>query len=420
MLDLVPTPRSTINIAQDEWTKFSPELIADMRTGIKTRHQGKSFAALTLTALAHTHGVLSGLLPTETADEVITRSRKMQQQWADWVAKYEDDCRNFKRVCAQKRANQDQELLHDLAESRKVAAIAAKAAEAHSKHFIQTHQGNDALTSAASRVSNFLEEVCVLEASKSQGQPLAARNSKAVPVLVIWDLNALPNSDVLDPSGKCSERVHAIIAMLTAFPGYSMAVVIHKRSAPSGGMSRRGFHDALSRYMERCGLDCDMDLALNYKSVARQKTPLIVPAYLMFLRGTRQTSIFNFSDLIKGSLIDLQPASYKDMVDVGPDGGDSSARQGSNLSAHKRLQFLPVNTFTSIFEATFSTLKGPCAPLLPIKIISFHLLHTTYHLHVAATCCPWPIWEDGPRVGVSCCACPVVHCGCASPWQRTK
>ena len=94
-----------------------------------------------------------------------------------------------------------------------------------------------------------------------------------IPVLVLWGLNGIPANMLLKNS--CANVVVPQIALmkelLAANPTHTCGAIIERRACP-GGLSRRTFHSAIYAALESKGVDCDTDLVLNFKEIARPNT----------------------------------------------------------------------------------------------------------------------------------------------------
>ena len=78
----------------------------------------------------------------------------------------------------------------------------------------------------------------------------------------------------------------------------------------------------------------------------RQRRSLVAPATLLFHGDSRNDNIFSMSSIMRGSITDLDPGTYKDMWNMTSNNIEASGGDGSgdrNLSRNQRLQFLPSN-----------------------------------------------------------------------------
>ena len=163
------------------------------------------------------------------------------------------------------------------------------------------------LQTGAEITKEFLENVCLNEAA-----PGTCRQN--IPTLVIWDLNALEGK-MTEPT-HLHQHVSTLKGILLVQDTYGVGLIIHRRNQPPGKMTRRAFHNALASMLEQEGLDCDMDLAFNYKVVSRHRTPLVLAAWIVFLKASAAGRWFSWTNLVRGSLTDLDQANYNEMCTV--------------------------------------------------------------------------------------------------------
>ena len=135
--------------------------------------------------------------------------------------------------------------------------------------------GSKVLETGASTFSKFLGDIALLE--NSGGKPL--------PSIIGWDLNGIPTNLLTggeEPmQTRLCQQLHLMKEILTARPKYTMGIIIERRSTPPGRMTRRAFHTAIYSNLEAKDIDCDTDLALNFKETPRpmsSKFPLPLPS----------------------------------------------------------------------------------------------------------------------------------------------
>ena len=155
----------------------------------------------------------------------------------------------------------------------------------------------------------FTETVCLNEAA-----PGTCRQH--IPTVVLWNLNALEGKSLTDPATHLHQHVATLKGILLVQDAYGVGLIIHRRNPPPGKMTRRAFHNELASTLEEEGLDCDMDLAFNYKVVSRHRTPLVLTAWLVFLKASAAGNRFSWTNLVRGSLTDLDQANYNEMCTV--------------------------------------------------------------------------------------------------------
>ncbi len=95
---------------------------------------------------------------------------------------------------------------------------------------------------------------------------------------------------------------------------------------------------------------------------ARQRSSLVAPAILLFAGDGREKSIFYTASLMRGSITDLDPASYKEMQLPPTADKDVAAPHGEGMSKNQRLAFLPRTSFKAIFKAAFDGLREITSP----------------------------------------------------------
>ena len=123
--------------------------------------------------------------------------------------------------------------------------------------------GSTTLEQAACTFSKFLDDIALLENNVG----------KMIPSLIVWDLNGIPANLLTggeEPlQTQLCEQLHLMKDLLAARPQYTMGIIIERRSPPPGRMTRRAFHSVIYQSLEAKGIDCDTDLALNFKEISR-------------------------------------------------------------------------------------------------------------------------------------------------------
>ncbi len=333
-----------VDVLEAAWAKGSSDVsfVGDLDTVVKLREQSASLDVLKVSTLTHIQKLLGGTTPP-SPDEKLAGAHQTLNKWEIYRKRYQSDQECFQAACAQRRADVDAQLLHDLGESRKVAKAGVKAVQEYKTHFLAIHTAADSIATSPEKTHAFIEEVATLEDATTRN----------VPVVIVWDLNGLTCAQVSKPDVNLVPYVDAFKAILAWKPQYTIGVVIHRRTGPSSKLSRRAFHNIVVSLLEKSGINCDLDLALNFKPAPRQKTPLIVPCYITFL-GEQRDSIFQGSELLRGSITDLSAATYNQMQ-TGVSG--DADRTGNNISTNSRLHYLPPETFERILHATFDNIR---------------------------------------------------------------
>ena len=327
-------------VVEKAWTDHDLQFIADLDAIIKLREQSASFGVLKISSLPHTHTLVSGASSAHFPDAKIAASTTTKDKFESYKTFVKADQDVFKAACDQRTKDHDEQLLYDLSESSKVAKAGVTAVGAHRKRHLAIHIGADAVRTSTETTVRFVDDFSAVEDAPG-GQ---------VPLVVVWDLNGLTTTQIGKPETLVLPHVYAFKAILATRPNFTVGLVILRRTAPTTRMSRRSFHNIIASLLEKEGINIDLDLALNYKQMPRQKTTLVVPCYVAFCGTSRETNIFAASDLLKGSLTELTPATYNQMTGVTLDGEE---RRGNALSISARLQYIPPETFVKIIETAF-------------------------------------------------------------------
>ena len=136
------------------------------------------------------------------------------------------------------------------------------------------------------------------------------------PTLVLWDLNGIEfKGTEAQMQTQIQHCVAAMKSILVLQGTYGLGIVIHRRNPP-GNLSRRAFHNTLSSTLKQFGMDCDLDLAFNYKRSTghrRRALPDVLPGWLVFLQSLAE-NMWMWSNVVQGSITDLEPSSMKEMA----------------------------------------------------------------------------------------------------------
>ncbi len=246
---------------QDLWTKGDQQFLEDSATIVKLRNSGAAHAALKVTALTYTCQKLSA--PLEQAMEAETKLKQARSSLEDWEhfkKQFHNEAEKFKLACQQRQEQVDARILHDLSEASRVAKLGAEAAEAYSKTCLyMPAYGSMVLETGNATFAKFLQDVALLEQARAP-----------IPTLVLWDLNGIHASQLATPvHAKLCQQLQLMKELLSARPQYTMGVILLRRVSPGGSLTKRALHSAVCAALETKGIDCDMDVALNFKEVPR-------------------------------------------------------------------------------------------------------------------------------------------------------
>ena len=151
-----------------------------------------------------------------------------------------------------------------------MAKAAEKAAQAYSKTHLFVPALGSNLDGIADEFTKFKCNVALLEDCPTGAQ---------IATIFIWDLNGLPVSLLRNDIAlalKLAPQLHFVKEMLMNQPEHTMGIIVERRSCPPGQkLTRRGFHAEIYAAMEAKGIDCDTDLALNFKEVSRPTNSIV-------------------------------------------------------------------------------------------------------------------------------------------------
>ena len=170
----------------------------------------------------------------------------------------------FKKLCQAKAKDEAAQILHSLSEAGRIAEEGVAASHQYSSsHLFVPALGSTALGCGAAKFKQFLENVALLENIVDL----------QFPVLVLWDLNGIPASLLMKESSvqDLEPQITLMKELLNQHPAHTCGFILERRACP-GGLTRRKFHSAIYGALESKGIDCDTDLVLNFKEVARPNT----------------------------------------------------------------------------------------------------------------------------------------------------
>ena len=240
----------------------------------------------------------------------------------------------FEAAVQAQSASTTREYLHNLAESRRVAGVGERAVADFAMTHLRVADDDDALAKAQVAVSAFVEQIATLEGTRVD----------EIPVLVVWNLNSIGNTQADERDGwKC--RATAFANLLQSRPTSSVGVVIHRRSTSYG--SRRAFHAHIASALEKAGIDVDMDLSLNFvRSHGNSRECLTLHGWLAICAG-RMSKTWAGSTLLLGSIQGLSQPTQADMwkpQDPASVPYEAGSR-ASDVSVKQRSQALPANAY---------------------------------------------------------------------------
>lgn len=240
----------------------------------------------------------------------------------------------FEAAVQAQSVSTSREYLHNLAESRRVAGLGERAVADFAMTHLRVADADDALAKAQVAVSDFVEQIATLEGTRVED----------VPLLVIWDLNSIGNTQADERDGwKC--RAAAFANLLQSRPTSSLGVVVHRRATSYG--SRRAFHGHIASALEKAGIDVDMDLSLNFvRSHGNSRECLTLHGWLAIC-SNRMSKTWAGSSLLLGSIHGLSQPTQADMwkpQDPASIPYDAGSR-ASDVSVKQRSQALPANAY---------------------------------------------------------------------------
>ena len=247
------------------WNKDDAGIINEVCKILLVRNSSAAYTTLKVTSLSYTCKKIS-----HPHDEAMQAECKLQKaktvldNWSHYQKAVNLEAEIWKQACADRRLLADARILHDLAEASRIAADGAAAAESHCKtHAFVPAIGSVTLEQLAGAFSKFSDDIACLE--NCVGKP--------IPSLIVWDLNGIPANLLTggeEPlQTRLCQQLHLMKDLLTTRPQYTMGIIIERRSPPPGRMTRRAFHAAIYSNLEAKGIDCDTDLALNFKEISR-------------------------------------------------------------------------------------------------------------------------------------------------------
>ena len=254
-----------LHASQDMWNNSDKGLMQDMTKVLLLRNSSAAYTTLKVTSLSYTCKKLSH--PHDEAMQAeckLQKAKTVLENWGHYQKTVNLEAEMWKQACADRRMLADARILHDLAEASRIAGDGAAAAESHCKtHAFMPAIGSTTLEQAACTFSKFLDDIALLE----------NHVGKMIPSLIVWDLNGIPANLLTggeEPlQTRLCQQLHLMKDLLAARPQYTMGIIIERRSNPPGRMTRRAFHAAIYSNLEAKGIDCDTDLALNFKEISR-------------------------------------------------------------------------------------------------------------------------------------------------------
>ena len=165
---------------------------------------------------------------------------------------------------------QGREYIHNLAESRRIGKAGEKAVNDFMRQFVCICADTQL---AAPDLGAFLDLVAHENACKVD----------EIPVLVYWNLNTVGSSKKDEQEGW-KAVADAFKQQICMRPAVSMGIVVHKKAVSH--MTRRAFHNAVATYLEKAGLDMDIDVSLISAGMATtRKASLTMPGWPSFVAG---------------------------------------------------------------------------------------------------------------------------------------
>ena len=342
---LLPTAKSLFGDAavltlETAWNRGHVDWHAALDSGIKLRNQGCSYTSVNLKNFEYIHNLLTVESDSDARAPTVQRSVGVDMgKFNQFRSDYADDARNFASLCAGVEKEGGEHLLFDLKEARRVAKAGAACVETFEKSYLAV--ASDLTHGPAGMITHY--NVFIRQVEKDTGLM-----DNQIPKMCIWDLNGIPNEAARDR--KTMQSLTGIFhSILKADGDRTMGVVLHRRTSPGRGLTKKGYQRMMSELMEVSGLNVDLDLALNFHSTtaARLKTSLVVTGDLVFIDGARGDNVFMQSNLLKGSLTNLAMPAYADMH-VG------CVRTGDGLSTQARLHYIPACAFENILVDGFT------------------------------------------------------------------
>ncbi len=195
------------------------------------------------------------------AETKLKQAKSSLEDWAYFKTQFTGEAEKFKLACQQRQEQADARILHDLSEASRIAKLGAAAAEAYSKTYLSMPApGSMVLETGAAVFTKLLQDTALLEQAVNA----------PIPSLILWDLNGIPagllNGHSVDT--KLCQQLQLMKELLTARPQHTMGMLLLRRVQPAG-LTKRAFHSAICSALEAKGIDCDLDVALNFKEVPR-------------------------------------------------------------------------------------------------------------------------------------------------------
>ena len=155
-----------------------------------------------------------------------------------------------------------------------------------------------------------------------------------------------------------------------------MGIVVHKKAVSH--MTRRAFHNAVAAYLQKAGLDMDIDVSLGYqRGHGNNKESLTNHAWMAFVRGRPLAAHpWGASQLLSGNVQGLEHLKTEDLlapVEAASGAYDGGAR-GAELSVKQRSMQTPPNTVQKVIEVAIAGLRPRALsksglPLVAVSIV---------------------------------------------------
>ena len=331
--------------AKDEW---QPWFVHDLKFVVLKKDQSATYDVLRLSDLQGVHSLLKKTAPGVSLETQVAQTNTLADEWKKYEEKYADDLKAFTTAVTSNAERTRTQRLHELSEFHRLTSKGNSMVATHSKFYFKVPE-DACLTKGCAEVSDFCDQIRVAEA-------VGDTTAGDIPTLLFWDMNSLPNTGNFQTHWH--QQAQAVADILGSRPHTSSAIIVSRKSVPS--MSRRNFTHQVTLFLESRGVDCDCDLAFNYKE-APGSSGVLSGMFCFSCKSSGQRNPWVATRLAQGSISEIAPPRLEDMampfdVDNFPFEAPGETR---NLSLTQRSNFITGaddtnSLYAKCLEAAFS------------------------------------------------------------------
>ncbi len=336
-----------IDKAFQEW---QPWFLSELKYGVLKRDQSATYDVLRLSDMPGIDALLKKTALGVSMEAEVAQARTLGDEWGKFEKQYKADLEVFNKCTEAKVEQVRAQRLHELADFKRLTIKGENMVETHGKFYFRVTLSDDSLSRGAADIFEFVDIVRLAEAAPGT-------STDDMPVLLFWDLNSLPNTGRFESHWQ--GHAQCVASVLEARANSSAAVIVCRKAVPT--MSRRRFHDLITAFLEKRGVDCDTDLAFSYKHDVSPGTSLVLSAMICFSQKSDvKRNPWSSTALARGAINDIAAPRERDMMppfDI--DNLAFEALEARNMSCTQRSNFITTretdsnNLYTKVLEAAF-------------------------------------------------------------------